>query len=237
MFCTSDRQDRLSQRHTRHWHRHRQHGRRILSGNKIEYGLIPLGSIGMTCTGLALGSIHVGMIGSLCCLGLSDSGPASSPFPSTRSSSIAPPRRIKAASSRPPICSHSSASPSPPAPTSSSPVHSSRPARHHRGRFGHYRGRHGLRSHPAAGVVRPPHPLPRHAHHLPRQVLGRDNFPEKSGALLVCNHMSFVDVALLIASTDRPIRFLMYKGIYDTAHQAFREDDEGDSHLQRAASA
>ncbi len=27
--------------------------------------------------------------------------------------------------------------------------------------------------------------------------------------------MSFVDVALLVASTDRPIRFLMYQGIYD----------------------
>ena len=47
------------------------------------------------------------------------------------------------------------------------------------------------------------------------KVLGRDNFPDKTGALLVCNHMSFVDVLLLIASTDRPIRFLMYKGIYD----------------------
>ena len=47
------------------------------------------------------------------------------------------------------------------------------------------------------------------------KVLGRDNFPEKTGALLVCNHMSFVDVVLLVASTDRPIRFLMYKGIYD----------------------
>ncbi len=47
------------------------------------------------------------------------------------------------------------------------------------------------------------------------KVLGRDNFPEKTGALLVCNHMSFVDAALLIASTDRPIRFLIYKGIYD----------------------
>jgi acyl-[acyl-carrier-protein]-phospholipid O-acyltransferase / long-chain-fatty-acid--[acyl-carrier-protein] ligase len=46
-------------------------------------------------------------------------------------------------------------------------------------------------------------------------VIGRDNFPEKSGALMVCNHMSFVDVALLVAATDRPIRFLMYKGIYD----------------------
>jgi acyl-[acyl-carrier-protein]-phospholipid O-acyltransferase / long-chain-fatty-acid--[acyl-carrier-protein] ligase len=47
------------------------------------------------------------------------------------------------------------------------------------------------------------------------KVIGRDYFPEKSGALLVCNHMSFVDVALLIAATDRPIRFLMFQGIYD----------------------
>jgi acyl-[acyl-carrier-protein]-phospholipid O-acyltransferase/long-chain-fatty-acid--[acyl-carrier-protein] ligase len=47
------------------------------------------------------------------------------------------------------------------------------------------------------------------------RVIGRDNFPQKTGALLVCNHMSFVDVALLVAATDRPIRFLMYKGIYD----------------------
>jgi len=47
------------------------------------------------------------------------------------------------------------------------------------------------------------------------RVIGRDNFPEKTGALLVCNHMSFVDVALLIAATDRPIRFLVFKGIYD----------------------
>ncbi len=47
------------------------------------------------------------------------------------------------------------------------------------------------------------------------KVMGRENFPERSGALLVCNHMSFVDVALLIASTDRPIRFMMYQGIYD----------------------
>jgi acyl-[acyl-carrier-protein]-phospholipid O-acyltransferase/long-chain-fatty-acid--[acyl-carrier-protein] ligase len=47
------------------------------------------------------------------------------------------------------------------------------------------------------------------------RVIGRDNFPQKTGALLVCNHMSFVDVALLVAATDRPIRFLMFKGIYD----------------------
>ncbi|MGD1210206.1 MAG: acyl-[ACP]--phospholipid O-acyltransferase [Candidatus Acidiferrales bacterium] len=47
------------------------------------------------------------------------------------------------------------------------------------------------------------------------RVEGRENIPERGGALFVCNHMSFVDACLLIASTDRPIRFLMYKGIYD----------------------
>ena len=47
------------------------------------------------------------------------------------------------------------------------------------------------------------------------RVEGRDNIPETGGALFVANHMSFVDALLLIASTDRPIRFLMYKGIYD----------------------
>ncbi|HVB55554.1 MAG TPA: acyl-[ACP]--phospholipid O-acyltransferase [Candidatus Acidoferrales bacterium] len=47
------------------------------------------------------------------------------------------------------------------------------------------------------------------------RVEGRDNIPESGGALFVANHMSFVDALLLIASTDRHIRFLMYKGIYD----------------------
>jgi len=46
-------------------------------------------------------------------------------------------------------------------------------------------------------------------------VLGRKNFPEKGGALLVCNHMSFVDALLLVAATDRPIRFLIFEAIYD----------------------
>ncbi len=41
-----------------------------LSGNKIEYGLIPLGSIGMTVTGLLLGVMHPGITGSAVLLGL-----------------------------------------------------------------------------------------------------------------------------------------------------------------------
>ncbi|MEY4918707.1 MAG: hypothetical protein RL616_2620, partial [Verrucomicrobiota bacterium] len=47
------------------------------------------------------------------------------------------------------------------------------------------------------------------------RIVGRDNFPAKGGALLVCNHLSFADALLLIAATDRPIRFLMFKGIYE----------------------
>jgi acyl-[acyl-carrier-protein]-phospholipid O-acyltransferase / long-chain-fatty-acid--[acyl-carrier-protein] ligase len=47
------------------------------------------------------------------------------------------------------------------------------------------------------------------------RVEGRENIPERGGALLVANHLSFVDALLLIASTDRPIRFLIFKDIYE----------------------
>jgi len=47
------------------------------------------------------------------------------------------------------------------------------------------------------------------------KVEGRDNIPERGGALFVSNHMSFVDALLLIASTDRPVRFIMFKDIYE----------------------
>lgn len=44
---------------------------------------------------------------------------------------------------------------------------------------------------------------------------GRENIPARGGALLVPNHVSMVDAVLLIAAIDRPIRFLMFKGSYD----------------------
>jgi acyl-[acyl-carrier-protein]-phospholipid O-acyltransferase/long-chain-fatty-acid--[acyl-carrier-protein] ligase len=47
------------------------------------------------------------------------------------------------------------------------------------------------------------------------RVDGRDNIPAKGGALFVCNHLSLVDALLLLASTDRHVRFIMYKGIYE----------------------
>ncbi len=45
--------------------------------------------------------------------------------------------------------------------------------------------------------------------------VGRDYIPAKGGALFVCNHLSFADALLLIGAIDRPIRFLMFKGIYE----------------------
>ena len=47
------------------------------------------------------------------------------------------------------------------------------------------------------------------------RVTGRENIPHKGGALFVCNHLSMVDALLLLASTDRFVRFIMYKDIYE----------------------
>jgi acyl-[acyl-carrier-protein]-phospholipid O-acyltransferase/long-chain-fatty-acid--[acyl-carrier-protein] ligase len=47
------------------------------------------------------------------------------------------------------------------------------------------------------------------------RVEGRDNIPEKGGALFVCNHVSFVDAPLLMASTDRKIHFIIEKNYYE----------------------
>lgn len=47
------------------------------------------------------------------------------------------------------------------------------------------------------------------------KVLGRDNIPTKGGALFVCNHLSLADAVLLQAAVDRPVRFIMLKAMYD----------------------
>jgi acyl-[acyl-carrier-protein]-phospholipid O-acyltransferase/long-chain-fatty-acid--[acyl-carrier-protein] ligase len=44
---------------------------------------------------------------------------------------------------------------------------------------------------------------------------GQQVIPARGGALLTPNHTSWVDAVLLIAATDRPIRFIMFKGVYD----------------------
>ena len=43
------------------------------------------------------------------------------------------------------------------------------------------------------------------------RVLNRENFPERGGALLVSNHLSLADALFVIASTGRRIRFIMHR--------------------------
>ncbi|HEV2329546.1 MAG TPA: acyl-[ACP]--phospholipid O-acyltransferase [Verrucomicrobiae bacterium] len=47
------------------------------------------------------------------------------------------------------------------------------------------------------------------------RVVGRDNIPERGGALFVCNHTSFADAMFLLASVDRPVRFIMHRNNFD----------------------
>ena len=42
-----------------------------------------------------------------------------------------------------------------------------------------------------------------------------DKIPEKGGAIIVCNHVSYMDALLLAGAVRRPIRFIMFKPIYD----------------------
>lgn len=44
---------------------------------------------------------------------------------------------------------------------------------------------------------------------------GMENVPATGGALMVCNHMSYVDAFVLSAACPRPIRFLIFEGYYN----------------------
>ena len=46
------------------------------------------------------------------------------------------------------------------------------------------------------------------------KVQGDENIPTQGAAVLVCNHVSFVDAVLLMAASPRPIRFLMDHRIF-----------------------
>jgi 1-acyl-sn-glycerol-3-phosphate acyltransferase len=46
------------------------------------------------------------------------------------------------------------------------------------------------------------------------RVDGSEQIPEEGPALLVCNHVSFMDALLLMANLRRPIRFVMYYKIF-----------------------
>ncbi|MGA7245198.1 MAG: acyl-[ACP]--phospholipid O-acyltransferase [Terracidiphilus sp.] len=188
----------------------------LLSGNKIEYGLIPLGSIGMTLTGIALGTMHVGLIGSALLLATLGFWAGFFAVPVNALIQHRPAEENKGG-----IIAAANL-------LSFVGIALSSGVYYVFTTYVHLNPREVIVASSfitAAGTAYVLFLLPEWfgrlllffvTHSIYRvKVLGRDNFPEKTGALLVCNHMSFVDAALLIASTDRPIRFLIYKGIYD----------------------
>ncbi|APV51654.1 glycerol acyltransferase [Betaproteobacteria bacterium GR16-43] len=50
---------------------------------------------------------------------------------------------------------------------------------------------------------------------------GIENIPEKGAAVLVCNHVSFVDPLVVLAASPRPIRFVMDHRIFKTPIVSF----------------
>jgi 1-acyl-sn-glycerol-3-phosphate acyltransferase len=50
---------------------------------------------------------------------------------------------------------------------------------------------------------------------------GLENIPEDGGAVVVCNHVSFVDVLVILAASPRPIRFVMDHNIFKTPFLSF----------------
>jgi len=188
----------------------------LISRNKIEYGLMPLGSIGMTATGLLLGLLHVGFVGTALLLAALGFWAGFFAVPVNALIQHRPAEKDKggiiAASN---LLSFVGIA-------LSSGVYFVFTTYIH---FNPNQVIVAASCITAAATVYVLILLPEWFARLllffvtntiyRLRVMGRDNLPERTGALLVCNHMSFVDVALLIASTDRPIRFLMYQGIYD----------------------
>jgi acyl-[acyl-carrier-protein]-phospholipid O-acyltransferase/long-chain-fatty-acid--[acyl-carrier-protein] ligase len=47
------------------------------------------------------------------------------------------------------------------------------------------------------------------------RVKNRQHLPDEGAALLVCNHVSLADACFMIASTHRPIRFIVHQEVHD----------------------
>ncbi len=47
------------------------------------------------------------------------------------------------------------------------------------------------------------------------KIVGQENIPDRGGALIVCNHVTFIDGMVILASLKRPARFLMDRNIYN----------------------
>ena len=56
------------------------------------------------------------------------------------------------------------------------------------------------------------------------RIRGINEIPDEGPALLVCNHISYVDAMVVLGSVPRPVRFVMYYKIFDMpiAKQVFR---------------
>jgi acyl-[acyl-carrier-protein]-phospholipid O-acyltransferase/long-chain-fatty-acid--[acyl-carrier-protein] ligase len=188
----------------------------LISGNKIEYGLIPLGSMGMTVTGLLLGLLHAGFAGTALLLASLGFWAGFFAVPVNALIQHRPAEKDKGG-----IIAASNL-------LSFVGIALSAGVYYVFTTYVHLNPSQVIVAAScitAAATVYVLMILPEWFARLllffvtntiyRLRVIGRDHLPERGGALLVCNHMSFVDVALLIASTDRPIRFLMYQGIYD----------------------
>jgi acyl-[acyl-carrier-protein]-phospholipid O-acyltransferase / long-chain-fatty-acid--[acyl-carrier-protein] ligase len=187
-----------------------------VSDNKIEYGLIPLGSIGMTCTGFALGITPHGMVASALLLGMLGFWAGFFAVPVNALIQNEPKEENKggiiAAAN---LLSFVGIA-------ISSGVYLVFTKYVHLDPRGVIVAASSITAISTAYVL---YLLPEWFGRLILffatrtvyrvHVVGRDNFPAKGGALLVCNHMSFVDAALLVAATDRPIRFIMHQDIYN----------------------
>jgi 1-acyl-sn-glycerol-3-phosphate acyltransferase len=47
------------------------------------------------------------------------------------------------------------------------------------------------------------------------EVVGREKIPDNGACILVCNHVSFMDAVILMGTVRRPTRFVMYWKIFD----------------------
>ena len=66
----------------------------------------------------------------------------------------------------------------------------------------------------AAGLLHPVLAVAADAHALPDQIVGRPNIPQRGPALLICNHVSMIDGALVGACVQRFVRFMVYGPYY-----------------------
>jgi len=49
------------------------------------------------------------------------------------------------------------------------------------------------------------------------KVINKDHVPSQGGALLVSNHVSFIDAVLIVVTIQRPIRFMIGRDVYDSS--------------------